>query len=233
MDRDKESKISTQSAIVIAGIFIMIGILLVGTHNKKVSPTTTLSKQVGISKDNLLTCMKNIDAKNLNDQITASASSAMKGIPEAERGTPYSVVVGPNNVKEDIRGAYPEEKVKTIIDEVKQGKVTTPYTGELPPITKNDHIYGNSKAPVVIVEYSDFECPYCKAFHSTLKKIIDESNGDIAWVYRHFPLHTHSFEELAAAECVAKLKGNDAFWKYGDLLFQMLQTSSDSITDKL
>ncbi|MDH3282605.1 MAG: DsbA family protein, partial [Gammaproteobacteria bacterium] len=51
-----------------------------------------------------------------------------------------------------------------------------------------DHIRGNPSAPVTLIEYSDFECPFCKKFHATAKKVLDESRGQVKWVYRHFPL---------------------------------------------
>ena len=90
---------------------------------------------------------------------------------------------------------------------------------------------GSASAPIVIIEYSDYECPYCKAFGPTLKRIVTESKGNVAWVYRHWPIHQGSFEKLVAAECVAKIKGNDAFWQYSDLLFGLLKTANDPVTN--
>lgn len=87
------------------------------------------------------------------------------------------------------------------------------------PIDASDHIIGNPNAEIVIVEYSDFECPYCKGFHGTMKKIMDEygPTGKVAWVYRHFPLvqiHKSAQPAAEASECVAKLGGNDKFWQF-------------------
>src|SRR3989338_10852406 len=55
------------------------------------------------------------------------------------------------------------------------------------PVTDEDHIRGNVKAPVKIVEFADFECEFCKKLHQTMKEIINESEkeGKVAWVYRH------------------------------------------------
>jgi len=96
-----------------------------------------------------------------------------------------------------------------------------------------DHIRGNPAAPVTLVEYSDFECPFCKSFHSTVKKVVDESNGQVKWVYRHFPLDelhpVKARKEAAAAECAAELGGNDAFWKFADRFFEL--TPSNNRTD--
>lgn len=92
------------------------------------------------------------------------------------------------------------------------------------PVTSNDHILGNPDAPIVIVEYSDLECPFCKQLHTTMKTIMDEygANGKVAWVYRHYPipqLHPNAPEIAEASECIAELGGNDAFWKFLDGIF--------------
>lgn len=92
------------------------------------------------------------------------------------------------------------------------------------PVTSDDHIRGNPNAPLVIVEYSDFDCPYCKSFHVTMQKIIEEygPSGKVAWVYRQFPLpalHPSAPLIAEASECVAELGGNDAFWKFSDMVF--------------
>ncbi len=97
-------------------------------------------------------------------------------------------------------------------------------TGPVRPIDAQDHIKGNPNAPIVIVEYSDFDCPYCKNFHETMNKIIGNygSDGKVAWVYRHFPLeqrHPNAPKVAQASECVAELGGNEAFWKFTDMAF--------------
>ena len=86
----------------------------------------------------------------------------------------------------------------------------------------NEHIIGSATAPIVLVEYSDFQCPFCSLVHPTLKKIVEESNGQIAWVYRNFPLdsiHPQAKPAALAAECIADELGNDAFWKFADAIF--------------
>ena len=61
---------------------------------------------------------------------------------------------------------------------------------DIRPVTAEDHIKGSIDAPVKIIEYSDFECPFCKRFHVTMNQVIDEygDSGQVAWVYRQFPL---------------------------------------------
>ncbi len=101
-------------------------------------------------------------------------------------------------------------------------------TSAINPITADDHIRGNPNAPIIIVEYSDLECPWCRVFHDTMKKIIDEygTGGQVAWVYRQLPLqqlHPNAPTLALASECVAGLGGNDAFWKFTDALNESRQ----------
>lgn len=92
------------------------------------------------------------------------------------------------------------------------------------PITADDHILGNPNSKVVVVEYSDTECPFCKSFHPTMQRIISEygDSGKVAWVYRHYPLpfHTKAPKEAEATECAGKLGGNVKFWEYTNKVFE-------------
>lgn len=97
-----------------------------------------------------------------------------------------------------------------------------PTTANVPAPSASDHIVGSLSAPIVLVEYSDFQCPYCKMVHPTLKRIVEESNGQIAWVYREYPLvsiHPQAKPAALAAECIAEQLGNDGFWKFADTIF--------------
>ena len=99
------------------------------------------------------------------------------------------------------------------------------------PVNAEDHIRGNPSADVLLIEYSDTECPFCKLFHPTMKQIIDEygAQGKVAWIYRHLPLdsiHPKARKEAEATECAAKLGGNDKFWAYLDRLFEVTPSNN-------
>ena len=108
-------------------------------------------------------------------------------------------------------------------------------TDDVRPITSADHIRGSADAPVKIVEYSDFECPFCKVFHQTMTQVMSEygENGQVAWVYRHFPLdQLHPVKaraEAVASECVSEIGGPEYFWKFADRFFEL--TPSNNQTD--
>lgn len=91
-----------------------------------------------------------------------------------------------------------------------------------------DHIYGNPDAKVSLIEYSDFECPFCKRFHPTAKRLVEVYDGKVNWVYRHFPLAFHNpgaQKQAEGSECAADLGGNDAFWKYTDLIYERTRSN--------
>ncbi len=111
---------------------------------------------------------------------------------------------------------------------VSMPKLTAPETSRpelVRPVSTSDHILGNPAAPVMIVEYSDFECAYCKDFNETLHQIIanEGASGNVAWVYREFPLtelHPNALSHARAAECAAQTAGNDAFWRFVNALYK-------------
>lgn len=93
-----------------------------------------------------------------------------------------------------------------------------------------DHIAGNPDATITLVEYSDFECPFCKRFHPTVKKLIENNGGKVNWVYRHFPLAFHNpgaKTQAEASECAAEIGGNDAFWRYSDLIYSRTRSNGN------
>jgi protein-disulfide isomerase len=103
-----------------------------------------------------------------------------------------------------------------------QAPQPTPDLSKAPAISDKDHITGSKNAPVTLVEYSDYECPFCKSFHPTVKKILDEYGDKVALVYRHYPLpfHQNAEKEAEASECINELGGSDAFWKYTDAIYE-------------
>ncbi|MEK7642272.1 MAG: DsbA family protein [Patescibacteria group bacterium] len=94
-----------------------------------------------------------------------------------------------------------------------------------PPFEKGvlhplDNVKGNKDAKVVLMEYSDFQCPACKSYYPIIRQLVTEFGGEIAFVYRHFPLTSiHPNAEFAARAAEAAGK-QGKFWEMHDLLFE-------------
>jgi protein-disulfide isomerase len=102
----------------------------------------------------------------------------------------------------------------------------------VPPVDqKTDHVRGKVNAKITVVEYSDFECPFCKRHHATMQQLLKLYPNDVNWVYRHFPLDFHPSAQKAAeaSECAAELGGKEMFWTYADALFAESQISLDML----
>ncbi len=102
------------------------------------------------------------------------------------------------------------------------GKLDEAAAAKLPKATAEDHIDGSLDADVILIEYSDFECPFCASFHPTAKQAVADYGGKLAVVYRHFPLdsiHPKARPAAVASECIFELSGKDAFWKFADTVF--------------
>ena len=124
---------------------------------------------------------------------------------------------GIKNVDQRADGKKTDKEVVSNIENIKS-------------VSANDHIRGNLEAKVKIVEFSDLECPFCKLFHETMKQVVREYDGKVAWIYRHYPLdQLHPIKARKAAvasECAAKLGGNEGFWKYVDRYFEITPSNN-------
>lgn len=90
---------------------------------------------------------------------------------------------------------------------------------------KTDHVIGAKNAKVTLIEYSDFECPFCSRHLPTIKELLQKYPNDVRFVYRHFPLnsiHPKAQKMAEAAECAAESGGNDGFWKMHDKMFALM-----------
>ena len=88
-----------------------------------------------------------------------------------------------------------------------------------------DHYKGDPDAPVVVIEFSDFECPFCRDHALDVQPVIDEAlvdSGDVLWVYKYLPLEIHPSARVAAV--VAECAGDQGqFWEMHDLLFESVE----------
>jgi protein-disulfide isomerase len=91
-----------------------------------------------------------------------------------------------------------------------------------PPVGPRDHVIGPANAPVTLVEYGDYECPYCGAAHPIVKEIRRRLGDGLRFAFRHFPLtrvHPHAEHAAEAAEAAAA-QGPARFWQMHDMLYE-------------
>lgn len=104
--------------------------------------------------------------------------------------------------------------------------------GDVAPVSADDHIRGDKNAELTLIEYSDFECPFCGRFHPTMKQLMQEYEGQVRWVYRHFPLsfHAQAMPAAIAAECAGE---QNKFWEFADKLFENQPSLGESLFKSL
>lgn len=102
----------------------------------------------------------------------------------------------------------------------------------LPVSISRDHIQGPGNAPVTLVEYGDYECPYCGQAYQIIKKVQDNLGGNLRFVFRNFPLtqvHPHAQNAAEAAEAAG---AQNKFWDMHDCLYEHQQALDDRHLEK-
>ena len=92
---------------------------------------------------------------------------------------------------------------------------------------ENAHGRGPEDAPITLVEFSDFQCPFCKSVQPTLEELFEEYDGKLRWVFKDLPLtrlHPGAVRAAEAARCAGE---QDKFWEYRDALFALRRVTDD------
>jgi Na+/H+ antiporter NhaA len=146
------------------------------------------------------------------------SSLAFKGIEldEAKLGTLCTVVLAPalawaltrliRRLPETLRARQVARTAEDILD----------LTAEVDP--EYDHIRGPDDAPVTLVEYGDFECPYCGMAEGTIRELLSQHGGDVRYVWRHLPLSDVHPSAQLASEASEAAAAQGKFWEMYDLL---------------
>jgi len=92
------------------------------------------------------------------------------------------------------------------------------------PVSERDHAEGPTSAPVTLVEYGDFECPYCGKAFPIVKRIQEQMGDRLRFVFRHFPIATSHPHARRAAEAAEAAGAQGKFWKMHDQLYRHQHT---------
>lgn len=98
----------------------------------------------------------------------------------------------------------------------------------LPPISKNDFTKGPENVKVTLIEYGDFQCPACGAYHPIVKQLEEEFSKDLKIVYRFFPLANVHKNAMLAAQTAYAAGFQNKFWKMHDMLYENQSAWSDT-----
>jgi protein-disulfide isomerase len=88
------------------------------------------------------------------------------------------------------------------------------------PVNARDHVQGPARAPVTLVEYGDYECPYCGAAYPVLKEVQKQMGNKLRFVFRNFPFREAYPHAFAAAEAAEAADAQGKFWEMHDMLFE-------------
>ncbi len=232
LEKKSENPYLIPISVVIAGLLISAAILYkdrvpASGGGSTGDTATSVPTSIGLKSSDFDACMKK---KQFGQKIQDQANDAAKS---GGQGTPFSIVIAPNGKMTTIDGARPYEDVKKAIDEALASDPNTlPSAKEkespiynLQPVTTADHIRGNPNALIKIVEFADLQCPFCQFFHDTMQQVMAEygTKGQVAWVYRHFPLtsiHRYALPWAEESECANQIGGPEKFWSYIDTRFK-------------
>lgn len=180
-----------------------------------------LAKQLGVNMSQFNDCIAQRKYKDkVENDLREGANLGVDGTPGSFVNSAVAKGALPYNEKSpEYRAGM--QTLKSIIEAELASKNSSLLEGL--SITEKDHIRGNPNAQITIVEFSDFQCPFCRRFHPTVQQALAEYGDQIRWVYKHFPLdqlHPQARPAAEASECIAEQKGNDGFWQFADEVFK-------------
>lgn len=175
-----------------------------------------MKKMIGIISSLLLlgSCVS-------DDKIAAAVKKVLKEdkelLAEAIKANPAEVMTALQIAARDARDVMAKQKEKEEDDKLMES-IENPL---VPSITEVDAIRGTKGAPITLVEYSDFQCPYCtKGYEEVVKVLLEKYKGKVQFVYKHLPLSFHAEARIAAKYYEAmRIQNEDLAHKFHDELF--------------
>lgn len=261
---DKDNPLLVSAAILIGSLVISTSVLISGgvirfkkpgstttttttTPTASINPSGTLedklisiAKSQGLDENQFKSCLS---SQKYQDEISKDESDAQAATIQ---GTP-GFIVGKTTADGKISGvkisgAYPFTTFKSVIDQLKSGSsietvLKSDDTLEAGTATiDDDPILGQKDAELTIIEFSDYECPFCKRhFLQTYPEIKSNyiDKGDLRLVYRDYiavPSHNPAATtEAIAANCVKELGGDEAYFKFHDAIFSQTKANGGGL----
>lgn len=235
MNKKKNQGLGTPAAILIVGVLIALAIFFSGGTGSSTPTNTDTPQAAGTDPALVKALLKdlNVDQKNLESCVADTEAAAKvqadfeEGMAGGVTGTPYSLVIDTKTgATIPVTGGQPFSSFKLLIDAILEENpdiAEASIESSISTDVSEEYIRGAQDARIIVIEYSDIECPFCARFHTTMKEVLETYPDDVAWVYRHFPLdqiHPNARKAAATVECIGEQKGGDAFWKALDAMFE-------------
>jgi protein-disulfide isomerase len=170
-----------------------------------------------------------IDQKN--DKVTDEEVQAFFKANEKRMGGKSLEEVRPK-VEKSLLDSKKRDAYQALIDGLRtkadlKVQLAPPDLPKMDVSADDDPIRGNPNAPVTIIEFADFQCPYCAKVFPTLKELLGKYDGKVRLVYRDYtlPFHNRAMPVAIAANCAAK---QGKFWEFHDLVYQNQDKLQDS-----
>lgn len=233
-------KYQTFISIIIAGLLIGGGIVLSktipaaqvaqnGNQPQAQTEKSVRAELIKVAKDlSLDSKALGVCLDNKSQEATITAASALADA-SGVTGTPTFFILKRKAAPDGTMKLYNQIPVvgardkQTFIDAITAGKIPQGQPDISAPeitITESDHYQGPKDASIVIVEYSDIDCPFCKRAKPTIDELLKE-HPEYGFVYRHSPLvqlHPFAAYKAQATECIAATNGPEGFWKFLDII---------------
>ena len=178
------------------------------------------AKKRGMSVEELLKAEVYAKAPEVTDaEVTNFITQNRAQLPQVDEADLKLKIWG------HLRGGKVNERRQAFIQSLRAQSTVAVYlqapaAARVPVSADKGFVRGATDAPVTIVEFSDFQCPFCKAATATIKQLIEKYPGKVKWVFRDYPipsLHPAAPRAHEAARCAAE---QAKFWEYHDLLFE-------------
>lgn len=179
-----------------------------------------------------------LEQAEITSKVPAITEADIDGFIEANRGRIRGDVTKLRpQIHDFLRDQHVEARRDVFVDGLRAGAKVEVHLAPPPPYRADVDIAGApvrgpAAAPVTIVEYSDFHCPFCRRVQPTLSALLDKYKGQVRLVYKHLPLdtlHPQARRVSEAGWCAAQ-QGQDKFWSFHDAVYADASNDSSDAT---
>lgn len=215
MDNNIKENDKMNNTKLIAGAILIVGVLIAGAilMNGKSPMGQKNSDDKKLPKE-FSQCL---DSGKYTEAVTSATAKASE---QGVKGTPKSFILVDGKVVSTVDGAYPLADVTKKLDDALAGKSAPLKDTQIDPVTAADHSLGEANSKVVMVEYADYQCPFCgRFFTNTVEPVIEKyvKTGKIQYVYRDFAFLGKESTKSAEATLCANDQGK--YWEFHNYLF--------------